>query len=303
MAFLRFAVATEDFDGNLKSSIRKAAGLPVTGLRLNARTEVRAAEFGETAVRQLRHYIEEHQMRVAGLYYSSRHSLADPDRLEQRLDGIRTAMKLVRKLGTEPLLIRCGRIPDPTPQVDSASSTATSSPDDIVNPFSFASPKPAAHTASPAEEFKTLCEILNELAALASHVGCRLQLIVAEFRVARIQQLVRAVSPHEIQIAFDPATCLMTGADPVSVFRNLYQHIGYIRARDALKDVDGAGIEVAPGHGTVDWEELIPTFAEADFSSWVCVERTGGDQRAEEVSDGVTRLRRLAPVPPTGESR
>ncbi|MCA9059061.1 MAG: hypothetical protein KDA85_11195 [Planctomycetaceae bacterium] len=49
MSFLRFAVATEDFGSSLKSAIRRAASLPVAGLRLNARHEVRADSFGDTA--------------------------------------------------------------------------------------------------------------------------------------------------------------------------------------------------------------------------------------------------------------
>ena len=84
---LRMAVATEDFGHPLRQAIRLAAQNPVQGLRLNARSEVKASEFTETGLRQLRHYVAEHQMQVAGLYYPSRHALADPQSLDQRLDG------------------------------------------------------------------------------------------------------------------------------------------------------------------------------------------------------------------------
>jgi hypothetical protein len=66
---LRLAVATEDFGQPLRQAIVQAALNPVQGLRLNARTEVRAEEFSDSALRQLRHYVDEHQMRVAGLMY------------------------------------------------------------------------------------------------------------------------------------------------------------------------------------------------------------------------------------------
>ncbi|MCA9059060.1 MAG: sugar phosphate isomerase/epimerase [Planctomycetaceae bacterium] len=237
-------------------------------------------------------------MKIAGLMYSSRRSLIDPQHLEERLDGIRRAMQLTRRLGTEPLLIRCGRIPDPQVSAPPTEIALDRPAEDAGNPFAFAAPtkRPAI---SDADRFSLLCEILNDLAGHASHLGCRLQLLMTEFHLNRIQTLINAIPSGGIQLVFDPATCLMTGSQPVSVFRDLYQHVGYIRARDADKDVDGAGIETAPGAGSVDWEELLPTFAEADFPGWICVERTGGDNRAEDVSCGVTRFRQLAPLPPS----
>ena len=92
---------------------------------------------------------------------------------------------------------------------------------------------------------------------------------------------------------FDPATAVMTGSDPIQDFRNLYGYVGYVRARDAIRDVDGAGVEVALGDGIVDWTELIPTLSEAEFKGWVCVERAGGDHRADDVSSGIARLNEI----------
>ena len=94
---------------------------------------------------------------------------------------------------------------------------------------------------------------------------------------------------------FDPATCAMTGSPPVRVFRDIYNHVGYVRLRDAQKDVDGGGIEVPFGEGNVDWTELLPTIVEANLRTWVCVERTGGDQRDEDVRDAIRRIGQLLP--------
>lgn len=300
MAF-RLATATEDFGTDLRSAIRLAAEQPVQGLRLNARTEVRAADFSESALRQLRHQVEEHQLRVAGLYYPSRHALADTASLEQRLDGIRAACGIVRKLGTSEVIIRVGRLPDPAqsspaPAVDTPTNENV---DSLLFPFSFA-PGAAASSVrrepSPAEQFDVLCEILNDLAGHASRHGAQLQLIIAGCEQERMRLLLSRVQSGPVGFVFDPGACVMSGVNPVSFYRSIWQQVGYIRLRDAQKDVDGGGIETAFGDGTVDWIELAAVLVEANPVTWMCLERTGGDQRAADTADAVRRFRSLLPM-------
>jgi sugar phosphate isomerase/epimerase len=298
---LRLAVATEDFGQPLRQAIAQAAKNKVQGLRLNARTEIRTEEFSDTALRQLKLYVAEHQMKVAGLMYSSRHVLYDQQHLDQRLDGIRTAMTLVQKLGTTEVLVRVGRIPDPesaTPAVN-AESPKNDDVNSLRNPFSFAPTSSTLNTAGPSEaqKFQMLCDIVNDLADYGNHHGAVLQLQLASFEPVRIQQLLGRVNAGAVGIVFDPASCTMTGKSPVQVFRDLYKHIGYIRLRDAQKDVDGGGIEVPFGDGSVDWIELLPTIVEANLPGWVCVERTGGENRDEDVREAIHRIGTLLPGP------
>jgi sugar phosphate isomerase/epimerase len=297
---LRLAVATEDFGQPLRQAIVQAALNQVQGLRLNARTEVRAEEFSDTALRQLRHYVDEHQLKVAGLMYSSRHSLYDEKSLDQRLDGIRTAMTMVRKLSTSEVLVRVGRIPDPTVStVEPEPGQPTNEDvDSLRNPFSFAPSTATLKPSGPSEarKFEMLVEIINDLVAHGNHHGAVLQLQLASYDVARISSLLNRITTGTVGLVFDPATCVMTGKNPVGLFRDLYQSFGYVRARDGQKDVDGGGLEVPLGDGSVDWMELMPTLVEANFQGWVCIERTGGDQRADDVRDAVQSLRKLLPV-------
>jgi sugar phosphate isomerase/epimerase len=299
---LRLALATEDFGGELRSAIQLAAENPVEGLRLNARTEVRAAEFGDTALRQLRHYVEEHRMQVAGLYYSSRHSLDAPTSLDERLDGIRRTIMMTRKLGTTDVLVRLGTVPDPD-AVEAAPKDGPSNSDvnSLRNPFSFA-PK---HTGlalgsspSDAQKFQTLCQILNDLTAFGSRHGATLQLLVSGYPADRIRRLNDQVTSGPLGIVFDPAVCVMSGRSPVTTFRDLYTHLKYVRFRDAQIDVDGGGVEVRHGEGRVEWDEMIPTLLEAGYHGWVTVERTGGDQRSEDVTGAIKAIRKLLPEAP-----
>ncbi|MDA1230234.1 MAG: sugar phosphate isomerase/epimerase [Planctomycetota bacterium] len=296
---LRLAVATEDFGQPLRQAIAQAAKNKVQGLRLNARREIRPEEFSDTALRQLKHYVEEHQLKVAGLMYSSRHVIYDQQHLDQRLDGIRSAMTQAQKLGTSEVLVRVGRIPDPD---SAASAVHRDAPTDndvnsLRNPFSFAPTTSTSSEASDAQKFQLLCDIVNDLAEYGSRFGAVLQLQLSTFEPKRIQQLFSRLNAGAVGIAFDPAACVMTGSFPVQTFRDTYRQIGYIRLRDAQKDVDGGGIEVPFGDGIVDWTELLPTIVEADLKKWVCVERTGGDQRADDVREAIHRIAQLLPIP------
>lgn len=287
---LNLSVATEDLGSSLKRAIGMAASMEVPGVRLNTRHELDVLNASESALRQTLHYVKERQMRVAGLRCPTRHSLYDPEFLEPRLDVVQRSMSLCRKLETEELIVRCGRIPDPD------DSTAPQSADDDIhsqaNPFSFES---LGKTQGPTqtEEFSQLRQILNDLTSHANHVGCILNLQLADFNLPLIRRLLSEIHSGPIRVTFDSATAIMTGANVTLTYRDLYQHVGYVRARDAQKDVDGAGIETATGVGSVDWVEFIATLEEAGYQGWTCVERSGGENRTDDVRRGVEYLKRL----------
>lgn len=290
---LLLCVATEDLDPALKKAIGLAASFEVPGVRLNTRAELNVGKTTGSAIRQTLHFVKERQMKVAGLYCPTRHALYDAEFLEPRLDVIRQSMSLCRKLETTELLIRCGRIPDPQSAEPKVANPV--SIDEAANPFSFSQAAAAPRELSGAAQFTTLTELLNDLAQHGNHVGCTLNLILTDYDQIRIQSLLNSVTTGPLNITFDPATAVMTGASVAQTYRDLYRHIGYIRARDALKDVDGAGAEAAVSDGTVSWIELLPTLAEADYRGWFCVERTGGDNRRDGVRRGVSFIKSLMP--------
>ena len=292
---LRLAVATEDFGLPLRRAILQAAECRVSGIRLNARSELLAADVSASALRQILLFTGEHRMQIAGLVCPTRHGLHDSAYLDERLALIRRAMELVRPLGCTDLIVRCGRIPNPD------ESAQISEPDvDVdnkVNPFSFTVPN-AAPKRSLASEFSLLCEILNDLTQHGNHFGCCLTLQLADYNVPMVSRLLSEVKRGPLRLVFDTATAVLTGARVATAFRSLFPSIGFVRARDAQSGVDGAGIEVRMGDGQVNWLEVVPLLVEAEYSGWVCVERTGGDARPEDVRHGVSHLRALLPVIP-----
>lgn len=291
---LRLAVATEDFDTPIKKAIGLASELQVPGVRLNTRSELNIGKASSTALRQILLYVQERQMQIAGLSCPTKHALYDENFLEPRLEVIRNSMTLARQLNTTELLIRCGPIPDPDAETTASPSEATAI-DDAANPFSFPASQPSTALASPAQQFSTLCQILNELAQHGNHVGCVINLQLPDFHLGLMKRLLNEVKAGPLNLVFDPATAIMSGAEVDRTYRDIYEHVGYVRARDAVQNLDGASTEAGLGKGIVDWIQFMPTLIEANYEGWVCVERTGGDSRADDVRQGVSELKRLIP--------
>ena len=297
---LRLAVATEDFGTPLRRAIALAGNAQVPGVRLNARHEILAKNISASGLKQLSQYVRENRMEIAGLSCPTRHSLADSAYLEERVQLIRSAMELARPLHTSQLLVPCGLIPDPAsdPPVAEPDSSDTAEP---ANPFSFASaPSESSKTVTQKDQFATLCQVATDLASYGNHVGCILTLQLTNYDVSLLEQLTAAVTTGPLQIAFDPAVAVFTGAQIIDTYRLLYRHVGYVRARDGIRNSDYSGTETPVGDGVVDWDELLPTLIEADYTGWVCVERTSGDHRETDVLNGVSRVKSLLPQPAEG---
>lgn len=299
---LRLAVATEDFGTSLRKAIPLAGRAQVAGVRLNARRELLADNMSTSGVKQLLQYVTENRMAVAGLSCPTRHSIAAPEFLEERIQLIRSAMDLAQPLQTPHLLVPCGPIPDPDRDPESVTDqTNTTETDQVANPFGFATESPATKTApTESEQFQTLCEVVSDLARYGNHVGCVLTLQLPDYNNRLIQRLLNAITTGPVQMAFDPAVAVFTGTDPVTTYRDLYSHVGYVRARDGVRNSDYSGMETAVGDGITAWDELLPTLIEADYTDWVCVERTGGDHRSTDVLRGVARIKSLLPQPAEG---
>ena len=297
---LRLAVATEDFGTPLRRAILLAGQSQVSGIRLNARHEILSQNMSASALRQLSHYVQENRMEVAGLSCPTRHSLASPEYLDRRVELIRSAMALSRPLNSSSLLVSCGSIPDPAADTLPREPGYTDA-EQPANPFSLsAQPSGDSKTITQADQFSALCQVVSDLAGYGNHVGCILALQLPGYDVSLTEQLLEAVTTGPLQIVFDPAVAVFTDTNVIDSYRHLYHHVGYIRARDGLRNSLYSGTETAVGDGVTPWDELMPTLIESDYSGWVCVERTGGDHRESDVLRGVSYLQSLLPPPADG---
>ena len=94
MPRFRLAVATLPFQLPLKEAISAAAQIGAQGIQFDLRREVSAHDFGDTALKQLVHYVEERNLKVATPTFSLEQPLYDRTLIDVRMQALSQAMGL-----------------------------------------------------------------------------------------------------------------------------------------------------------------------------------------------------------------
>jgi sugar phosphate isomerase/epimerase len=257
---LRIGVATREFRQPLKQSLKTAAEMGAQGVQFDVRNELKPQDLSETGRRHFLHTLSELEMKVASLHLPTRRTFYDLEYLDARLAATREAMQFAWQLESRVVTLRVGRIP--------------SDPD------------------SP--DYLLLRQVLGDLARFGNHVGVTLALIPTNDAPASLQQLVAATTEGILGVDFDPAAFVLAGHDPGLALRTLHASIVHMLARDAIRDVDGAGLEVSLGRGEVDWNEFVAIADEMHYHGWITVDRTQGDNRILDSAHAVQYLKEIA---------
>jgi sugar phosphate isomerase/epimerase len=180
--------------------------------------------------------------------------------MDARVASLRRMMELAAKLKLRQLAVRTGRVPD-----DEKSA-----------------------------EYSRLVEILRDLTQTGTHLGVTLCLTPSEDAPQTIQKLCQSIDTGLVAVDFDPAGAAMSRRNPVSMLRDLHEHVQHVQLRDGRCDVDGVGIEVPLGRGQVKWDELLALLDEMRYTQWCTVRRTQGDDHLGESQQAIKSIRRLA---------
>ncbi len=230
-----------------------AAETGASGLQFDAREQLKPTDLSETGRRQLLHTLGERGLSVASLTMPLRRVLHDEEFLDVRIEAIKTAMQFAWDLKARVLTCRIGRIPEDTES----------------------------------HERSRLLQVLSVLAAHGNHVGVSFSITPAGDSPETLRSLIDAVDTGPLGIDFDPSERVMSRQNPVTSLRELHAHVTHVTIRDALRDVDGGGREVAVGRGECDWPELIAVIEEMNYAGWLTAERTAGDDPFGDVSRAV----------------
>ncbi|MDG2389449.1 MAG: sugar phosphate isomerase/epimerase [Planctomycetaceae bacterium] len=258
----QYALPTRCLSTNLKQALLAAARLKVAGVQLDVRQEVSPDQMGNTAIRDFKNRLNEMNLKVASGAFPMRQAIYDPQWIEQRLEALRAAMTFCYQLGTDVLTVRPGRLPDPEQ-------------------------RPA--------EWQILCEVLNELAQFGNHSGVTLCLSLSMEFPTRVRQLLQAVTEGSLGINFDPLSVMAAEGDLMNLFREFHVDVKHVRARDGIRNIDDEIEESPLGMGGVDWPQFLALLHEADYQGWIVIDRTSGEDRAGDLSVGLSYLRELSP--------
>lgn len=99
---------------------------------------------------------------------------------------------------------------------------------------------------------------------------------------------------NNIAVNFDPANMILYDMDePIEALQMLAPYVKQVHVKDAKRTkVKGAwGEEVIVGTGEVDWTAFVRILAEADFEGGYIFEREAGDDRIDDIKQGVEALK------------
>ena len=260
MPRFRIAVATAPFRLPLKEAISTAGLIGAQGIQFDLAREVTASEFGTTALKQLVHYVEERNLKIATATYSLARPLYDFEAIDVRVHALTEAMELASRMNLRQLTIRVGRIPD---------------------------------EATSADHIR-MVDVLRDLARLGNRIGVVPCLTPSEDASQTLIDVCRSVTDGLLAVDFDPAGTVMTRRDAVATLRELHEHVQHVQFRDGRRDVDGVGVEVSLGRGQVKWDELLALLDEMRFSFWGTVRRTTGDDRVGDCQRAIQYIQRVA---------
>lgn len=261
MYSMKQAVATRCLGLPIRGAIAAAANLGASGVQLDVRHEVNSRDLSATGRRQLLHTIAQYNLKLASTFLPTRGALYDATNLDQRITAVRAAMQFTRELGAEVLVFSAGPIPD------------VKSPD-----------------------YKTLAEVLTELARHGNHVGTTLCLRSGTSDPQVLRTLLNSIDTGPLGVDFDPSASIASGRSVQSDYSVLHQLTRHIRATDSTIGADNSSVEVAVGQGRVPWTELVVMLGEGKFAGWMTVERTEGLHKTDDIRSGLEFLKARLPV-------
>lgn len=257
---LKFSVAAKPFALPLRAMLNAAASLGATAIQWDSSTELRPGSLSETGRRQFLHEMSELGLTVSSLLFPTRRPLYDADGLEARIAACRQVMEFAWQLKSRVVVLRTGKIP--------------------VDPNS--------------REYQTLREALGDLARHSNQVGVTLAVTPTRDKAAEMKSLFDQIATGPIGVNFDPAAFLLGGESPETAFRTLHDRILAFTARDAVRDIDGGGVETAVGQGEVRFDELLALCEEAGYRSWLTIDRTQGDEKPQDIAAAIRHLKKIA---------
>lgn len=284
MARLRIAVATADYRRGLKAAIPLAKAAGAQGVAFDLRSELNPGEFGDTAVRQLQHQIDQHGLQVGTAYFPLRLPLSEAVHADERIAAITSAMKLARRIRAGSLAIATGPLPP-----------------------------------SQSRDDERLIETINAIAAAGNQNGTVPCLGFGRQPATRIKGLLDGIHQGPVMIEINPLDWLAEGltesaarklrleelsfrggdsenGDAIQTLeafiRAWPQSIGHVQARDGRLAGGGTHVETAVGTGQVDWPLLVALLDEAAYSGWLTVRREMSDA-SDDIASGVAYLNHL----------
>lgn len=243
-----------------KEALLTASRLGARSVEIDAEGDFRPGQISVTALRQVRKLLEDANLRVASLRFSTRRGYHVTADLDRRVQATKAAMQLAYELRAPVVCNSIGRVP-----------TDLESPD-----------------------FKLLIEVLTDLGGHGARTGARLAARTGMESGSTLAALIAALPEGAIAVDLDPAGLVVGGHSIDEAITALGPHIAHVRARDAVRDrTQSGGQEVQLGRGSVDFASLLGNLENFAYRGDVTIERNHSDNPLSEIKQAVGYLQSL----------
>ncbi|HEV3386095.1 MAG TPA: sugar phosphate isomerase/epimerase family protein [Gemmata sp.] len=258
---LKIGIVAESTGLTVRQAIAQAAKMAAEGVQTDAAGDLAPDALGETGRREFRNLLRSFNQELAALNAPLRRGLDVSEDLQPRLEYIRKAMQLAFDLGARRVVVPCPKIPD-----DPASPRA-----------------------------QTMREVLLALGSYGDRIGTVLALEIGFDAAEKVKAYLNGFDTGSLKITYDTANMLLHGHDPITNLTPLKGLLAHIHARDARSASLSRGLhEVPVGAGDVDWMTFAATLQVLEFDGFVTVEREQGENKLQDVVNGVKFLKRFA---------
>ncbi len=165
------------------------------------------------------------------------------------------------------------------------------------------------------DQYQIMQEALAEIAAYAKTAGIYLAVETGPEKSAVLNRFIADTGETHLKVNFDPANIVMVqGEDVIKAVETLKDYIVYTHAKDGRMikkcnpiqiynafaegnpenlNIDEYFVELALGSGDVDFPEYLKALNKIGYSGSLTIEREAGENRLEDVKNGVTFLKSI----------
>jgi sugar phosphate isomerase/epimerase len=259
---LKIGIVAESTGLTVRQALIAAARMGAQGVQVNAVGDLSPDKLSDTGRRDFRNLLKSFDLELAALNVPVRRGLDVGDDLQPRIERVRKSMLLASDLGARRIVV-------PSPKL----------PDDAT---------------APRAQF--MREALTAIGAFGDRVGCSAALEIGFDPAEKVKAYLASFDTGRLKVTYDPVNFLFHGHDPLANLLPLAGLIEHVHARDARAAGLSRGLQEVPlGAGDIDWMALTATLQVLEFDGFLTVERDQGDDKLNDVTNGVKFLRRFAP--------
>jgi len=257
---LKIGIQLTSLRQQFRRAILTARELGASAVEIDAREHLNVRDASETALRQVRKMLDDANLKVCALSFRTRGGYNVVERLQERIEATKRAMDLAYKLGASNVVNQVGRIPE----------------------------------TCEGEDWDTLIDVLTELGKYAQRAGAFLAAETGSESADLLAKLIEALPEGSIGVTLNPGNLIVNSFSASDAVTQLGQHIMYVRAKDAVRDLaQGRGLEVPLGRGSADFPDIIGRLEEHGYRGYFSVTRENAADPVDEVASAVAHLKNI----------